>query len=230
MSTSDDESDIEYEVQEILGHKVVRGKNLYRIKWKGFTSDYDSWEPEESLGDCMDILSEYKNKNQLGTLKARLRQPPPPPEPSKQSRKSPRVLSRPAPAKSHLQPINGFENHLSEVTNKSTRSSTHLQVRASSRSQKNVVTPIDIMKEVQGRYPTIDEMRKYAVHRSRAKVFGEDVDELHSDGVDHEFSNKPTLAPAAMWSVRSVVGCVCFLALVAGIAWTAWVWTPIDAH
>lgn len=55
------DSDGEYEVESIVGHKKEKGKTLYRIKWKGYPSSQDSWLPGVELS-CKDLLKKYKNK------------------------------------------------------------------------------------------------------------------------------------------------------------------------
>ena len=42
---SDSESDDENE-EKILQDKIIRGKRHFRIKWEGFSSKENSWEPE----------------------------------------------------------------------------------------------------------------------------------------------------------------------------------------
>lgn len=37
----------EYFVQKILGSKIEKGVILYRIKWEGYGSSENTWEPEE---------------------------------------------------------------------------------------------------------------------------------------------------------------------------------------
>eukprot|EP00171_Calliarthron_tuberculosum_P021835 IDg21835t1 len=50
----------EYEVEEILGHRTIRGKSMYLIKWKGYGHHENSWEPEENLSNSQDLLQDYK--------------------------------------------------------------------------------------------------------------------------------------------------------------------------
>lgn len=38
-----------YEVESILNKRYFKGKALYLIKWKGFNSSENSWEPEENI-------------------------------------------------------------------------------------------------------------------------------------------------------------------------------------
>lgn len=58
----EEEDDEEYEVQEIIDHRKERGgKMLYRIRWKNYGPDDDTWEPEATLS-CPDIIKKYKAK------------------------------------------------------------------------------------------------------------------------------------------------------------------------
>ncbi len=62
---------IEYEVEKILNYKQVEGTKVdeYYIRWKGFTSFYDTWEPYDNLSTCdkalilfyVDRVAERKN-------------------------------------------------------------------------------------------------------------------------------------------------------------------------
>ncbi|KFV50632.1 M-phase phosphoprotein 8, partial [Tyto alba] len=38
------------------------GKILYKVRWKGYTSDDDTWEPEVHLEDCKEVLLEFRKK------------------------------------------------------------------------------------------------------------------------------------------------------------------------
>ncbi|NXA13890.1 MPP8 phase, partial [Sapayoa aenigma] len=38
------------------------GKVLYKVRWKGYTSDDDTWEPEVHLEDCKEVLLEFQKK------------------------------------------------------------------------------------------------------------------------------------------------------------------------
>ena len=49
------------QVQDIVGHKEVRGNLLYKIRWKGYGPNGDTWEPLETLS-CPDLLVKYNKK------------------------------------------------------------------------------------------------------------------------------------------------------------------------
>ncbi|KAJ1113745.1 hypothetical protein NDU88_001987 [Pleurodeles waltl] len=58
---SDDEEDV-YEVEQIIDYKNEGGEVLYRVRWKGYTSDDDTWEPASHLEDCREVLLAFRKK------------------------------------------------------------------------------------------------------------------------------------------------------------------------
>ncbi|XP_054829725.1 M-phase phosphoprotein 8 isoform X2 [Eublepharis macularius] len=59
--SEEDEDDV-FEVEKILDVKTEGGKILYKVRWKGYTSDDDTWEPEVHLEDCKEVLLEFRKK------------------------------------------------------------------------------------------------------------------------------------------------------------------------
>lgn len=55
-------NDGEYEVEDIVNHKIVRGKTSFLIRWKNYDASGDTWEPESSLS-CPEIIAAYKESN-----------------------------------------------------------------------------------------------------------------------------------------------------------------------
>ncbi|XP_045444461.1 M-phase phosphoprotein 8 isoform X4 [Pipistrellus kuhlii] len=59
---SEEDGEDVFEVEKILDMKTEGGKILYKVRWKGYTSDDDTWEPEVHLEDCKEVLLEFRNK------------------------------------------------------------------------------------------------------------------------------------------------------------------------
>jgi transposase InsO family protein len=49
----------EYEIEKVLSARKRKGTNQYLVQWKGWPSNYDSWEPEDHLQHAKDLVEEY---------------------------------------------------------------------------------------------------------------------------------------------------------------------------
>ena len=58
----------EYEVERILKHRGRPRSLKFLIRWKGYTTEEDSWEPEANLGNASELLKDYKRRNKLKNL------------------------------------------------------------------------------------------------------------------------------------------------------------------
>ena len=58
--SDDDDSEL-YPVEKIVTHRCVGGgrKLQYKVRWKGYAPESDTWEPEEHLSQCQDEINEY---------------------------------------------------------------------------------------------------------------------------------------------------------------------------
>ena len=52
----------EYEVEEILDSKLHRRKLKYLVKWKGYGSEENTWEPEENLTHAKRLIEEFHRR------------------------------------------------------------------------------------------------------------------------------------------------------------------------
>ena len=75
----DTEGEPIFEVESILAHRQVafgrkrrnrpRPTRLeFRIRWRGYTPDEDTWEPESNLTHCKDALADYWDRNNASSL------------------------------------------------------------------------------------------------------------------------------------------------------------------
>lgn len=48
-----------FKVEAILDDKKIKNSVQYLIRWKGYSSGDDTWEPERTL-NCTDLLQKYK--------------------------------------------------------------------------------------------------------------------------------------------------------------------------
>jgi hypothetical protein len=51
----DSKPEIEYKVKEVLDIRKRNGKKEYKIRWKGYSEDSDTWEPEENVTELKQV-------------------------------------------------------------------------------------------------------------------------------------------------------------------------------
>jgi hypothetical protein len=54
-----DDTEQEYEVKQILDNKQVSGKPYYLMKWKGYNTSENTWEPIKNLTGCHQLVQQY---------------------------------------------------------------------------------------------------------------------------------------------------------------------------
>nr|AAW26661.1 SJCHGC05321 protein [Schistosoma japonicum] len=48
-----------YIVESIRDEKIIKGQKYYKVRWRGFPPEADSWEPERNLTSVLNIISEF---------------------------------------------------------------------------------------------------------------------------------------------------------------------------
>ena len=56
---------LQYVVSGIVDHTIPNTVFLNRVRWKGFGSESDTWEPAKHMQNCTDILFSYQKENNL---------------------------------------------------------------------------------------------------------------------------------------------------------------------
>ncbi|XP_046677780.1 probable chromo domain-containing protein LHP1 isoform X2 [Homalodisca vitripennis] len=59
----------DYEVEEVVGMRVKNGKKEFKIRWKGYKEDDDTWEPEKHLS-CQDLIKAYLDEHKDDLVEA----------------------------------------------------------------------------------------------------------------------------------------------------------------
>lgn len=65
-----EENNNTYEVQAILNHRGEAPNHEYLVRWKGFDSSYDTWEPP-SMFDTKDLIELYWTRRNAGNVHAK---------------------------------------------------------------------------------------------------------------------------------------------------------------
>ena len=68
MSHDVEESEAEYEVEYLRASRVVSGERQYLIHWKGYDRDSETWEPESSLSNCVDLIRAFWKQQPDGPI------------------------------------------------------------------------------------------------------------------------------------------------------------------
>ena len=53
----------EYEVDEILDSRLYRRQLQYLVKWKGYGSGDNSWEPAANVANAQDLIADFHRKH-----------------------------------------------------------------------------------------------------------------------------------------------------------------------
>ena len=61
------------QVEKIAGKRIgKRGGAEYYIHWKGFDDSYNSWEPEENLIECDQLIAQFNAKHNVSSFSEKM--------------------------------------------------------------------------------------------------------------------------------------------------------------
>ena len=52
----------EFEVEKLLNKRMVRGKEKFLVRWKGYTVEEDTWENRKNLENTKELVEEFERK------------------------------------------------------------------------------------------------------------------------------------------------------------------------
>ncbi|XP_036358095.1 uncharacterized protein LOC115210952 isoform X2 [Octopus sinensis] len=58
------ESEEFFEVDKIVGMTKINGKERYKVRWVGYPSSNDTWEPRENLLPCIEMVEDFERDRQ----------------------------------------------------------------------------------------------------------------------------------------------------------------------
>ncbi|EDW72015.2 heterochromatin protein 1D [Drosophila willistoni] len=53
-------SPVEYTVEKIIGKRFWNGRPQLLIKWFGYPEEESTWEPQENMGNCIELLTDFE--------------------------------------------------------------------------------------------------------------------------------------------------------------------------
>ncbi|EAL65937.1 chromo domain-containing protein [Dictyostelium discoideum AX4] len=68
-----EEAEDVFEVEKILDKRVQHGRIQYNVRWIGFSSDYDTWEDEDNVAGCPELVKEFESSRQQEKKKSKKR-------------------------------------------------------------------------------------------------------------------------------------------------------------
>jgi len=56
------EGEEEFEVEKILNKKMVREKEKFLVRWKGYMVEKDTWENKENLKNAKELVEKFEKE------------------------------------------------------------------------------------------------------------------------------------------------------------------------
>ncbi|KAJ2887463.1 hypothetical protein FB639_001296 [Coemansia asiatica] len=57
-----------YTVQAVVDDRIIGGQKFYRIRWKGYGPEDDTWEPVNEDFQCMELANEYERRKKIKSM------------------------------------------------------------------------------------------------------------------------------------------------------------------
>ena len=54
-----------YEVEAIMGKKIMNGKTEFLVKWKGIPENESTWEPLSHLQNCEELIKQFEDNEEI---------------------------------------------------------------------------------------------------------------------------------------------------------------------
>ena len=52
----------EFKVEKILNKRTIRGKEKFLVRWKGYTTQEDTWENRKNLENAKKLVEEFERE------------------------------------------------------------------------------------------------------------------------------------------------------------------------
>ena len=52
----------EFKVEKILNKRTIRGKEKFLVRWKGYTTEEDTWENRKNLENAKKLVEEFERE------------------------------------------------------------------------------------------------------------------------------------------------------------------------
>ncbi|KAK6971921.1 hypothetical protein R3P38DRAFT_3140054 [Favolaschia claudopus] len=60
----------DYEIEAVVGEKVTSGERWFKVRWKGWSEDYDEWKPEEDVHNAKETYPQSEGQYSVPPVSA----------------------------------------------------------------------------------------------------------------------------------------------------------------